>query len=53
LPPSTLPLHAWSATTEVMSLSAEDSTAFAASLLRPAAPGRHLRKAAVRYKKGA
>jgi uncharacterized protein (DUF1778 family) len=38
---------------EVMSLSAEDSAAFAAALLRPAAPGRHLRKAAVRYKKGA
>ena len=38
---------------EVISLSAEDSAAFAAALLRPAAPGRHLRKAAVRYKKGA
>ena len=38
---------------EVISLSAEDSAAFAAALLRPAAPGRHLRNAAVRYKKGA
>ena len=35
---------------EVMSLSAEDSAAFAAALLRPAASGRHLRKAAVRQK---
>jgi uncharacterized protein (DUF1778 family) len=38
---------------EIMSLSAEDSAAFAAALLRPAAPSRHLRKAAMRYKKDA
>ena len=38
---------------DIISLSAEDSAAFAAALLRSAAPGRHLRKAAMRYKKGA
>jgi uncharacterized protein (DUF1778 family) len=38
---------------EVMTLSAKDSAAFAAALLRPAAPGKRLRKAAERYRKAA